>query len=90
MFYCSNLLLPVTSAHENSLCVTGLCLVEYLSICDAVDDGLQRFMRVTLDDPLHPADSGSNGLVHAHVQIVVVLLCSKVLKDRHRKVALLQ
>lgn len=69
---------------------TDAAAVEYLSVCDAVDDGLQCFMRVTLEDPLHPADSGSNGLLHGHVQVVVVFLCSEVLKDRHRTVATLE
>lgn len=54
----------------------------YLSLCNAVDDGLERFMRVTLEDSFHTAGSGGNGLPHCHVQVVVVFLGCEVLKHR--------
>lgn len=57
----------------------GVC---YLSLCDAVDDGLQGLLRVTLEDPLHAAGSGSQGLLHRHVQLVVVFLSCQVLENR--------
>lgn len=58
--------------------------MRYLSLCDAVDDGLQCFVAVTLEDSLDTAGSGGNGLPHRHVQVVVVFLGCKVL-NRVRK-----
>lgn len=57
----------------------------YLSLSDAVNDGLQRFMRVTLQHPLHAAGSGRDGLPHRHVQVVVVLLGRQVLQETKKK-----
>lgn len=55
--------------------------VRYLSFCDTVNDGLQRFMAVTFEDSLHAASSGRDGLPHRHVQVVVGFLRCEVLKD---------
>lgn len=57
----------------------------YLSHRDAVDDGLQCFVRVTLEDSLHAAGSGGDGLPHRHVQVVVVFLGGEVLNDEKDK-----
>ena len=46
----------------------------YLSHSDAVYDGLQGLVGVTLEDPLHGAGPAGQRLLHAHVQVVVVLL----------------
>jgi hypothetical protein len=48
--------------------------VEYLSLSDAVYDGLQGLVGVTLEDPLHRAGPACQCLLHAHVQVVVTLL----------------
>lgn len=58
---------------ENNVTPPGL-EEDYLGLGDAVDDGLQGFVRVTLEDALHAAGSGGNGLPHRHVQVVVVFL----------------
>lgn len=59
--------------------------VSYLSLSDAVDDGLQGLIRVTLEDSLHAAGSGGDGLLHRHVQVVVVFLGCEVLDDEGGK-----
>lgn len=64
-------------------------LKRYLSLCDAVDDGLQCFVRVTLEDSLHAACSGGNGLLHRHVQVVVVFLGCEVLNDASKEKTIL-
>lgn len=53
----------------------------YLRLCDAVDDGLQRLVAVTLQDSLHAAGSVGERLPHRHVQFVVVFLGCQVLKS---------
>ncbi len=56
-----------------------VCVMCYLGLCNAVNDGLQCLVLVTLEDTFHTAGSGGNGLPHRHVQIVVVFLGCKVL-----------
>lgn len=68
--------------HSVSRTVVHAC---YLSLCNAIDDGLQCFMRVTFEDTLHTAGSGGNGLPHRHVQVVVVFLGGEILNDVKRK-----
>lgn len=59
--------------------------VRYLGFCDAVDDGLQRFVTVTFEDSLDTAGSGGESLPHRHAQVVVVLLGCEVLDHSNRK-----
>lgn len=56
--------------------------VHHLGSGDAVDHDLQGLVGVTLEDSFHTAGSGGDGLPHRHVQVVVVLLGSEVLKNR--------
>lgn len=56
----------------------------YLCLCDAVDDGLQRLVAVTLQDSLHAAGSVGECLPHRHVQFVVVFLGCQVLNQERR------
>lgn len=59
--------------------VPGHTCVRYLGFCDAVDDGLQRFVTVTFEDSLDTAGSGGESLPHRHAQVVVVFLGCEVL-----------
>lgn len=63
----------------------------YLCLGDAVDDGLQRLVAVTLEDSLHAAGPGRQRLAHRHVELVVALLGRQVLdeesKQRHQSAA---
>lgn len=58
--------------------------VRYLSFRDPVDDGLQRFVAVTFEDSFHAASSGSNGLPHCHIQVIVGFLRRQVLHHVRR------
>lgn len=51
----------------------------YLSFDDALNDGVQGFVRVALDHPLDETRAPAGGLLHGHVQVVVGLLGSEVL-----------
>lgn len=57
----------------------------YLRLGDAVDDGLQRLVAVTLKDSLHAAGPGRQRLSHRHVELVVVLLGRQVLEQEHKR-----
>lgn len=64
--------------------------MRYLSFCDTVDDGLQRFVAVTFEDSFHAASSGGNGLPHCHVQVIVGFLCRQVLHQVRRTIKFCQ
>lgn len=64
----------------------------HLCLGDAVDDGLQRLMAVTLEDSLHAAGPRRQRLAHRHGELVVVLLGRQVLQEEeetqsHQQVA---
>lgn len=57
----------------------------YLCLDNAVDDGVQGLVGVALDHALHVTRASADGLLHAHVQVVVRLLSCQVLPQEERE-----